>query len=75
MIKIFTADHEELLYERIGQNDLECPKTAAVALARAAVKLDNNLDLQDTTDLFLDFLKENDHIYFDGFLRICVYDS
>jgi hypothetical protein len=74
MIKIFTIGHEDFLYREITENDLKSTETAAAALACAACKLDEGLDLQETEALFQDFLKENDHIFFDGFLRICIYD-
>jgi len=75
MIKIFTIDFEDFLYNQINEGDLISPDAAAKALASAAVNLDKNLDLQETRTKFKDFLIENDHIFFDGFLRICVYDK
>jgi len=75
MIKVFTIDHEDFLYSQISEDDLKSPKTAAEALAEATVVIDKNLDLQEVKTKFLDFLIKNDHIFFDGFLRICIYDK
>jgi hypothetical protein len=75
VIKVFTIEHEDFLQKEINPNDLMKPETAAKALASAAGKLDENLNLQEATALFQDFLTENDHIFFDGFLRVCIYDK
>jgi len=70
-IFVYTVEHKELLksiFERFEDN-AEC---AASALSIAACKLDNKLGFANTKAVFADFLQENNHLYFDGFVRICL---
>jgi len=70
-IFVYTIEHEKLIksvFKRFG-NNAQC---AASALAIAACMLDGELCFAATKAIFSDFLQENNHIYFDGFMRIAL---
>jgi len=70
-IFVYTNKHEELIkatFARFG-NDSRC---AASALAVAACRLDSSLGFAEAKAAFQDFLQENKHVYFDGFVRLCL---
>ena len=66
MLRIFTVEHEELIRREFAGFDGSFAG-AVQALGRAADRLGKKAD-------FAGFLRENDYIYFDGFLRICADD-
>ena len=79
---VYTIEHVELLKEIIG--DTLCrPQTAppanldtmAEALALAAIHLFPILNFKETKGLFKEFLTQNNYIFFDGFLRICIFEK
>ena len=72
-IFVYTMEHEELLTEKLGPKEARKNlKTAANALTQAALVLFPNLDFAKTHGIFWEFLVQNNYIYFDGFLRICL---
>ncbi|MCL2575395.1 MAG: putative sporulation protein YtxC [Defluviitaleaceae bacterium] len=70
-IFVYTVEYEDLIrrtFARFG-DDAGC---AASALSIAACAVDSGLNFAEAKAVFADFLDENNHIYFDGFVRNCL---